>query len=114
MKNLGLGAIFKQAQKLQEDISRIKQELAIMKVTGSSGGGMVEVTANGRQQILNIKIEKDVINPDDSEMLEDLIVAAVNQALERSSELANEEMSKVTGGILSNVPEGLKIPGIGL
>ncbi|MCI0495250.1 MAG: YbaB/EbfC family nucleoid-associated protein [bacterium] len=114
MKNLGLGAIFKQAQKLQEDISRIKQELASMKVIGSSGGGMVEVTANGRQQILNIKIEKDVINPDDSEMLEELIAAAVNQALERSSELANEEMSKATGGILSNMPEGLKIPGIGL
>ena len=56
MKNIGLGAIFKQAQKLQEDISRIKQELATMKVTGSAGGGMVEVTANGRQQILNIKI----------------------------------------------------------
>lgn len=114
MKNLGLGTIFKQAQKMQEDISRIKQELAAMKVTGASGGGMVEVTANGRQQVLNIKIEKNVINPEDVEMLEDLIVAAVNQALERSSELANEEMSKVTGGILSNMPDGLKIPGMGL
>lgn len=113
MKNLGFGAILKQAQKLQEDISRIKQELSTMKVTGSAGGGMVEVTANGRQQILNIKIDRDGINPDDIEMLEDLIVAAVNQALERSSELANEEMSKVTGGILSNMPDGLKIPGIG-
>lgn len=114
MKNLGLGAIFKQAQKLQEDLSRIKQELATMKVTGSSGGGMIEVTANGRQQILNIKIEKDILKTDDIEMVEELIVAAVNQALERSSELANEEMSKLTGGILSNMPEGLKIPGLGL
>ena len=113
MKNLGVGALFKQAQKLQEDISKIKQELATMKVTGSAGGGMVEVTANGRQQILNIKIDKEGINPGDIEMLEDLIVAAVNQALERSSELANEEISKVTGGIMSNIPDGLKIPGIG-
>ncbi len=114
MKNMGIGALLKQAQKMQEDISKIKQELAGMKVSGSSGGGMVVVTANGRQQILDVKIDKEVVDPSDIEMLEDLIVAAVNQALERSSELANEQMNKVTGGILSNIPDGLKIPGFGL
>jgi len=114
MKNMGIGNLFKQAQKIQEDISKIKQELIGMKVTGSSGGGMVVVTANGRQQILDIKIEKEVINSDDTEMVEDLIVAAVNQALERSQELANEQLRKATGGILSNIPDGLKIPGFGL
>ncbi len=113
MKNLGLGTLFKQAQKLQEDILKMKQELANMKVTGSAGGGMVEVVANGRQQILSVKIEKEVFESKDVEMLEDLIVAAVNQALDRSTELANEEMSKITGGVLSNIPEGLKIPGLG-
>jgi len=114
MKNLGISTLLKQAQKIQEDIAKIKQELAGMKVTGSSGGGMVEVTANGRQQILDIKIDNEPFNSYDIEMIEDLIVAAVNQALERSQELANEQMSKATGGILSNIPEGLKIPGFGL
>jgi len=114
MKNLGISTLLKQAQKIQEDIAKIKQELAGMKVTGSSGGGMVEVTANGRQQILDIKIDNELFNSYDIEMIEDLIVAAVNQALERSQELANEQMSKATGGILSNIPEGLKIPGFGL
>jgi len=113
MKNLGINALLRQAQKMQEDLARIRQELAGMKITGSSGGGMVVVTANGRQQILDVKIEKEAINLDDIEMLEDLIVAAVNQALERSQELANQEMSKVTGGMLSNLPDGLKIPGFG-
>lgn len=114
MKNMGMGALLKQAQKMQEEIAKIKQELAGMKVSGSSGGGMVVVTANGRQQILDVKIDKEVIDTSDTEMLEDLIVAAVNQALERSSELANEQMNKVTGGILSNIPDGLKIPGFGV
>ena len=110
MKNLGIGEILKQAQKMQGEISKIKQELADMKVTGTAGGGMVIVTANGRQQILNIKIEPEVINSDDVEMLEDLIVAAINQALERSQDLAKEQFQKATGGLLSNLPAGLNIP----
>jgi len=113
MKNLGIGALLKQAQKMQEDISKIKKELAEMKVTGSAGGGMVVVTANGRQKVLSIKIEKEVFNSGDIEMAEDLITAAVNQAIERSQELATEQMGKATGGILSNIPDGLKIPGLG-
>jgi len=114
MKNLGIASLLKQAQQVQEEMAKVKQELAGMKVTGSSGGGMVVVTANGKQQILDIKVDPDVINLDDKEMLEDLIVAGVNQALEQSQQLANEELGKVTGGILSHLPEGFKIPGVNL
>jgi DNA-binding YbaB/EbfC family protein len=114
MKSFGIANLLKQAQQVQEEIQRIKQELSGMKVTGTSGGGMVTVTANGKQQIIDIKIDSEAIKMADREMLEDLIVAAVNQALERSQELANEQMSKVTGGILNNLPEGMKIPGLNL
>ena len=114
MKNLGMMSLLKQAQQIQEEISKVKQELAGMKVTGTAGGGMVEVTANGKQQVIDIKIDAEVIKLNDKEMLEDLIVAGVNQALERSQQLANDQMSKVTGGILGNLPEGFKIPGLNL
>jgi hypothetical protein len=73
-------------------------------VEASSGGGMVTVTANGRQEVLSVKIEPEVVNPDDVEMLQDLIQAAVNDALRKAQELVAQEMSKVTGG--------LKIPGL--
>jgi hypothetical protein len=111
MNNLGIVGLLKQFQELQQEMNRVKQELASKKVTATAGGGMVEVTANGRQKIIDIKIDPEVIKLDDKEMLEDLIVAGVNSALERASELASEEMSKVAGGMLSNLPEGLKIPG---
>ena len=114
MKGLGLTNLLKQAQQVQEEIHKVKQELGGMKVTGSSGGGMVTVTANGKQQIIDIKIEKQTIELNDKEMLEDLIVAGVNQALEKSQELANEQLGKATGGLLNNLPEGMKIPGINL
>lgn len=113
MKIPGLGdiqEIMKQAQEMQQKIGKVQDELAHRTVSADSGGGMVTVTANGRQQILTIKIEKDVINPDDAEMLEDLIVAGVNRALDESQKLAQEEMKKVTSGMLPNIP-GLNIPG---
>ena len=114
MKGLGIASLLKQAQQVQEEIGKVKQKLGGMKVTGSSGGGMVTVTANGKQQIIDIKIEAEAIKMEDKEMLEDLIVAGVNQALENSQNLANEHLGQVTGGLLNNLPEGMKIPGLNL
>ena len=100
----GIGNMMKQIQKMQQEMEKIQEELANKTVEGSAGGGMVKVTANGKQEILEIKIDPEVVNKDDVEMLQDLIVAAVNQAREKAQELANEEMSRLTGG--------LKIPGM--
>lgn len=99
-----IGNIMKQAQKVQERIAEVQRDLINKKVEASSGGGMVTVTANGRQEILSIKIDPSVVNMQDVEMLEDLVLAAVNEALRKSQEIITEEMSKVTGGI--------KIPGL--
>ncbi|HEY4643436.1 MAG TPA: YbaB/EbfC family nucleoid-associated protein [Bacteroidota bacterium] len=103
--------MFKQVQKVQERIAQVQAELESKTVTAEVGGGMVKVTANGRQRIVRVQIEKDVINPSESDMLEDLVVAGVNKALEESTKLAQEELSKVTSGILPNMP-GLNLPGL--
>lgn len=113
MKIPGLGDIqevMKQAQEMQQKMAAVQNELAQKTVNAESGGGMVRVTANGRQQILRVKIEKEAINPADAEMLEDLIVAGVNKALEESQKLAQEEIKKATAGMLPNIP-GLTLPG---
>ena len=107
-----LGFILKNAKKMQDEISKIQDELEDLRVAGTAGGGMVEAIANGKQQIIEIKIEPEIVQSEDKEMLEDLIVAAVNQALQAAQETASEEMNKVTGGLLKNLPEGFKIPGI--
>lgn len=114
MSKTNMAGMLKQVQKMQENMAKAQEELQKMTVEGSSGGGMVTVTANGKQEILTIKIDPEVVNKDDIEMLEDLIVAAVNQAIERANEMANEHMGKSAGGLLSNLPPGLKIPGLGL
>lgn len=111
MSKMGMGDILKQAQKMQEKMQQIQDGLADMQVEGTAGGGMVTVTANGKQQIVAVKIDRQVVDPEDVEMLEDLILAAANQALEKSQELASEEMSKVAGGMLGNLPPGFKLPG---
>jgi DNA-binding YbaB/EbfC family protein len=103
--------MMKQIQKVQEKMAQVQQELEAMTVVGDAGGGMVKVTANGRQQILKVAIEKEVVDPADPQMLEDLIVAAVNKALEESTKLAQAEMAKVTSGMLPNIP-GLNLPGL--
>jgi nucleoid-associated protein EbfC len=91
---------------VQDQMAKAQAELGNVKTTGESGGGMVKVTANGKQEVLQVKIEKEVINADDAEMLEDLIVAAVNRALANAKEAAEAKMNEVTRGMLPNMPPG--------
>jgi nucleoid-associated protein EbfC len=98
----GMANMMKQAQKLQAQMLRLQEELAEKTVESSSGGGMVTVVANGRQQIVSIKIEREVVDPEDVEMLQDLIQAAVNDALAKAQEMVSSEMGKLTGGL--NIP----------
>ena len=100
----GMGNMMKQAQKLQSKMMRMQEELAAKTVETSAGGGMITVVANGAQQIVSIRIEKEVVDPDDVEMLQDLVLAAVNDALNKSQQMVSSEMSKITGG--------MKIPGL--
>ncbi len=100
MKNMG--NMMKQAQKLQSKMMKLQEELSDRTVVSSAGGGMLKVVANGRQQIVSIEIEQEVVDPEDVEMLQDMVTAAVNDALTKSREMVNEEMSKLTGGL--NIP----------
>lgn len=102
----GFGNIMKEAQKLQQQMERMQEEVAQKKVEATAGGGMVTVQANGKQELLSIKLDPEVINKDDAQMLEDLVLAACNEALRKSRELVQQEMGKLTGG--------LKIPGLGM
>jgi DNA-binding YbaB/EbfC family protein len=99
MKKGGLGQMMKQAQKMQAKIMKIQEEMGERSVEAASGGGMVTVTANGKQEVLSIRIEPEVVDPEDVEMLQDLVVAAVNEALKKAQEMVAEEMAKVTGGM---------------
>ncbi|HTY60302.1 MAG TPA: YbaB/EbfC family nucleoid-associated protein [Bacteroidota bacterium] len=103
--------MMKQIQKMQDAMARIQQELESKTVVGESGGGMVRVTANGKQHLTAITIDKEVVNPADIEMLEDLVLAAANKALDDAAKMAQEEMSKATNGMLPNIP-GLNLPGL--
>jgi nucleoid-associated protein EbfC len=95
-------SIMQQAQQMQAKLIRIQQDLAQKTVQGSAGGGMVTVTVNGRSEVLAITIEKEIISPNEAGMLQDLIVAAVNDGLRRAKELSRQEMVKLTGGM--NIP----------
>lgn len=99
-----MAGMMKQVQKMQEKMAQVQQELEQKTVTAEAGGGMVKVTANGRQQLVSIQIEKEVVNPDDVELLEDLVLAAVNKALEDAARMAQEEVAKATSGMLPNIP----------
>lgn len=104
---MGFGNIskmMKQAKKLQEEMARLEEELKTMAVEASSGGGVVEVKVSGKQDLLSIKIKPEVVDPEDVEMLEDLILAAVNEGIKKSREMAAQEMAKITGGLNLNIP----------
>ncbi|HXL01840.1 MAG TPA: YbaB/EbfC family nucleoid-associated protein [Candidatus Atribacteria bacterium] len=94
--------LMKEAQKMQAKIAKMQEELKEKTVEASSGGGMVKVVCNGQQEIINIEIEPELLEEKDVEMLQDLVLAAVNEALRRSREIAEEEMGKITGGL--NLP----------
>jgi len=98
----GMGNMMKQAQQLQSKMLKLQEELADRTVETSSGGGMVKVVSNGKQQIISLEIEKEVVDPEDVEMLQDLILAAINDALTKSQDMVSSEMSKLTGGL--NIP----------
>jgi len=100
----GLGNILKQAQQMHAKISQLQEEMAEKTIEVSSGGGMVNIVINGKQQVVTIRIDPEVVNREDIEMLQDLIVAAVNEAIRKSQEMMAEEMKKITGG--------LSIPGL--
>jgi DNA-binding YbaB/EbfC family protein len=96
------GNIMKQAKKMQEKIASIQAELGSKTVEATAGGGMVTVVVNGKFELLSLKIDKEVVNPEDVDMLQDLIVAAVNEGIRKAQEMATAEMSKITGGF--NIP----------
>jgi hypothetical protein len=99
-----MGNLVKQAQQMQQRMLKLQEELAQRTVEASVGGGMVAVTVNGKSEVLRVKVEPQVVDPNDVEMLEDLIVAGVNEALRKAQEMMSQEMAKLTGG--------MKIPGL--
>lgn len=98
------GNIMKQAKKLQERMAQLQDQLALKTVEASAGGGMVSVVVNGKHELVSLKIDREVVNPDDLDMLQDLIIAAVNEGVRKAQEMATAEMAKITGG--------LSIPGL--
>ncbi len=97
-----MGQLMKQAQQLQSKMAQLQEEVGNRTVEASAGGGMVTVVANGRQEIVSIQIDQEVIDPDDAEMLQDLVMAAVNDALDKARTMMNEEMGQLTKGM--NIP----------
>ena len=97
-----MGKIMKQAQQMQAKMMRVQEELEAKTVEATSGGGMVTAILNGKHELVSLKIEKEVVDPEDIGMLQDLIVAAVNEGVRKAQEMAQEEMAKITGGL--NIP----------
>lgn len=105
----GMQNMLKQVQKMQAEMQRVQEELVNLTVTEEAGGGVIKATANGNKEIISISIDPQVISKEDKEILEDLVVAAVNKAINSAVRLAEEELSKVTKGML---PPGMNIPGL--
>lgn len=106
MKNLG--NLMKQAQQMQTKMAEMQAKLGDLEVTGAAGGGMLQVTLNGKFELKQIKIDKSLVDPEDVEVLEDLILAAFNDAKVKAEAAMQDEMSKITGGL--NLPPGMKLP----
>jgi len=106
-KGFDLGGILQQAQQLQERLANVQQELASRTVDASAGGGMVTATVNGKLEVISIHIEPSLVDSKDVDMLQDLVVAAVNEGIRSAQRLVADEMGKVTGGL------GIKLPGMG-
>ncbi|OQY19438.1 MAG: YbaB/EbfC family nucleoid-associated protein [Desulfobacteraceae bacterium 4572_35.1] len=98
----GLGNMMKQAQQMQQKMERVQAEMEKKEVEGSAGGGMVTAVVNGKQQVLSVKIDPSAVDPQDVDMLQDLILVAVNEGIRQSQDLMQQEMSKLTGGM--NIP----------
>lgn len=98
----GMGNIMKQAQMMQKRMAQVQQELEERRIEASAGGGMVTAVVSGKQQLISLTIDPKAVDPDDVEMLQDLVVAAISEALKQSQQLAQDEMAKVTGGM--NIP----------
>jgi len=101
-----MNQLMKQVQKMQAQMEKLQEELENETVEGSAGGGMVRAVVNGKRDLIEVKIDPEVVNPDETEMLEELIVAAVTQATEKAAQLQSESMAKLTGG--------LPLPGMGM
>ena len=101
----GQANMMKRIQQMLEDMARVQQECEEAEYSASAGGGAVDVTVNGKHQLVSVKIQPDVVDPEDVEMLEDLLIAAVNEAMRKADETAEREMGKITGG--------MNIPGLG-
>ncbi len=102
---MGFGNMAKMAQQMQAEMARVQEELAALTLEGTAGGGAVTAQVNGHGELLSLAIDREVVDPDDVEMLQDLITAAVNDGLRRVKQTAEEKMARVTGG--------LRIPGLG-
>jgi len=105
----GMQGMLKQVQKMQAEMQKVQNELGNQTVSEEAGGGMIKATANGNKEIISVEIDPQVIKSEEKEILEDLVVAAVNKALQSAGKMAEEEMAKVTKGM---IPPGLNIPGL--
>lgn len=111
--SLNMQDMMAKVQELQSRMNDAQQKLRELETTVEVGGGMVAVTINGKQEIQKIKIEKSVVSPDDVELLEDLILSAVNKAIDQSQKMAKDEMGKATSGMIPNIP-GLDLGNLGM
>ena len=111
--NLNIPEMLAKVQEMQAKMADVQSRLRLLETTAEVGGGMVRVRANGKQEVLSIAIEKSVVSPDDVSMLEDLIVSAVNKALDQSRALAQDELGKATSGMIPDIP-GLDLGSMGL